>query len=84
MAGESSIVVSNCVNGPQLRARRGLLRTPLPLSTKAPSGRSGCAHRTPETTRNMAIAERVGLLLVAVRESTHPIRGALGHLRRMV
>lgn len=54
MAGESSIVVSNCVNGPQLRARRGLLRTPLPLSTKAPSGRSGCAHRTPETTRNMS------------------------------
>jgi len=41
------------------------------------------AHH-PETTRNMAIAEQVGLLLVAVRESTYPIRGALGHLRRMV
>lgn len=38
MAGESSTVVNNCVYGLQLRPRRGLLRTPLPLSTNAPAG----------------------------------------------
>lgn len=32
----------------------------------------------PETTRNMATAERAGLLLVAVRESAHPIRALWG------
>ena len=41
---------------------------------------SASAHH-PEPTGNTAIAERVGLLL-AVRESTYPLRGAVGHLRR--
>lgn len=44
---------------------------------------SASAHH-PEPTGNMAVAERVALLLVAVRESTDPLRGAVGHLRRMV
>ena len=43
MAGESSTVVNNWVYGSQLHLRRSLLRTPLPVSTKAPS-RLGWRH----------------------------------------